>query len=113
MKKTIKANDIIMFVVTTVIAIVFAFPIYFNIMSAFKSNGEIMRDAIAFPKGFYLDSFKYLLTETQYPAAMLNSAILTFVSIVFMVLVIPMAAYAIERTNSKWTNSIFTYFYSG
>ncbi|MGO4546079.1 carbohydrate ABC transporter permease [Paenibacillus sp. 2TAB23] len=113
MKKKIKANDVVVFAVTFVIAIIFAFPIYFNIMSAFKSNGEIMRDAIAFPKGLYLDSFKYLLTETQYPAAMLNSAILTFVSIVAMVLVIPMAAYAIERTNSKWTNSVFTYFLFG
>jgi raffinose/stachyose/melibiose transport system permease protein len=113
MKKKIKANEVVVFAVTFVIAAVFAFPIYFNIMSAFKSNGEIMRDAIAFPKGLYLDSFKYLLTETQYPAAMLNSAILTFVSIIAMVLVIPMAAYAIERTNSKWTNGVFTYFLFG
>ncbi|WP_419872304.1 carbohydrate ABC transporter permease [Candidatus Pristimantibacillus sp. PTI5] len=113
MKKKIKANEVVVFAVTFVIAAVFAFPIYFNIMSAFKSNGEIMRDAIAFPKGLYLDSFKYLLTETQYPAAMLNSAILTFVSIIAMVLVIPMAAYAIERTDSKWTNGVFTYFLFG
>lgn len=113
MKKKIKANEIVVFAVTFVIAVVFAFPIYFNIMSAFKSNGEIMRDAIAFPKGLYLESFKYLLTETQYPAAMLNSAILTFSSIIVMVLVIPMAAYAIERTNSKWTNGVFTYFLFG
>lgn len=113
MKKKIKANDIIVFAITFVIAVVFAFPIFFNIMSAFKSNGEIMRDAIAFPKGLYLESFKYLLTETRYPAAMLNSAILTFASIAAMVLVIPMAAYAIERTNSKWTNGVFTYFLFG
>ncbi|MDQ8734653.1 carbohydrate ABC transporter permease [Paenibacillus sp. LHD-38] len=113
MKKKIKANEIVVFTVTFVIAVVFAFPIYFNIMSAFKSNGEIMRDAIAFPKGLYLESFKYLLTETQYPTAMLNSAILTFSSIIVMVLVIPMAAYAIERTNSKWTNGVFTYFLFG
>lgn len=113
MKKKIKANEVVVFAVTFVIAAVFAFPIYFNIMSAFKSNGEIMRDAIAFPKGLYLDSFKYLLTETQYPAAMLNSAILTFVSIIAMVLVIPMAAYAIERADSKWTNGVFTYFLFG
>ncbi|WP_138752307.1 carbohydrate ABC transporter permease [Paenibacillus sinopodophylli] len=113
MKKKVTANDVIVFAVTFVIAIVFAFPIYFNIMSAFKSNGEIMRDAIAFPKGLYVDSFKYLLTETQYPAAMLNSSILTFSSIIVMVLVIPMAAYAIERTNSKWTNGVFTYFLFG
>ncbi|MCA0755136.1 carbohydrate ABC transporter permease [Paenibacillus sp. N4] len=113
MKKDIKLNDIIIFAVTLILAVIFAFPIFFNIMSAFKSNGEIMRDAIAFPKGFYLESFKYLLTETKYPEAMLNSTILTVCSIAVMILVIPMAAYAIERNSSKWTNGIFTYFLFG
>ncbi|WP_139997085.1 carbohydrate ABC transporter permease [Paenibacillus paridis] len=113
MKKEIKPMDVITFVITLLIAVVFAFPIYFNIMSAFKSNAEIMKDAISFPKELYLESFKYLLTETKYPEAMLNSTILTVSSIAVMVLVIPMAAYAIERTNSKWTNAAFTYFLFG
>nr|WP_240353735.1 carbohydrate ABC transporter permease [Cohnella algarum] len=95
------------------LAIVFFFPIFFNLMSAFKSNAEIMRDAIAFPEGFYLDSFNYLLTETDYPAAIVNSLILTAVSIALMIVFIPMAAYAIERTNAKWTNFIFLFFLSG
>ncbi|WP_028611731.1 carbohydrate ABC transporter permease [Paenibacillus harenae] len=113
MKKEIKAIDVIVLIVTLFIAVIFAFPIFFNIMSAFKSNSEIMRDAIAFPKEFYLESFRYLLTETKYPEAMLNSAILTLCSIAVMILVIPMAAYAIERTNTRWTNGIFTYFLFG
>ncbi|MBD2872308.1 carbohydrate ABC transporter permease [Paenibacillus arenilitoris] len=113
MKQEIKAGEIVVFAATLLLAVVFAFPIYFNIMSAFKSNPEIMRDAIAFPKELYVESFKYLLTETKYPEAMLNSAILTVSSIAVMVLVIPMAAYAIERTNARWTNGIFTYFLFG
>lgn len=109
----LKAIDILLFVVTLVIAALFAFPIVFNIMSAFKSNAEILRDAIAFPKGLYTESFKYLLTETDYPIAMLNSAILTLGSIVAMIVVIPMAAYAIERTNSKWTSAVYVFFLFG
>ncbi len=105
--------DILIFSVTLVLAAVFFFPIFFNLISAFKSNGEILRDAIAFPQGLYLESFKYLVTETDYPLAILNSAILTFLSIIFMILVIPMAAYAIERTNKKWTNGVFIYFLFG
>ncbi|WP_245809838.1 MULTISPECIES: carbohydrate ABC transporter permease [Cohnella] len=106
-------NDIVIFIATLLLAIVFFFPIFFNLMSAFKSNAEIMRDAIAFPEGFYLDSFNYLLTETDYPAAIVNSLILTAVSIALMIVFIPMAAYAIERTNAKWTNFIFLFFLSG
>ncbi|MBB6733329.1 carbohydrate ABC transporter permease [Cohnella zeiphila] len=113
MEKRRRFHDILIFAVTLAVAIVFFFPIFFNLMSAFKSNPEIMRDAIAFPKSFYLDSFKYLLTETDFPRSIVNSVILTAVSIVFMVLVIPMAGYAIERSNAKWTNYAFVYFLAG
>lgn len=82
-------------------------------MSAFKSNAEIMKDAIAFPKTLYLDSFKYLLTETEFPRAILNSLILTAVSISAQVLIIPMAGYAIERRNTRWTRFMFVYFLAG
>lgn len=105
--------DILLFVVTLLIAVLFFFPIFFNIMSAFKSNGEIMRDALSFPTTFYLDSFKYLLTETDYPKAIQNSLILTVVSIVLQVLFIPMAGYAIQRRNARWTRFVFLYFLAG
>ncbi|MDF9844920.1 MULTISPECIES: carbohydrate ABC transporter permease [unclassified Paenibacillus] len=105
--------EILMFIVTLMLAVIFFFPIFFNLMSAFKSNAEIMRDAIAFPKGLYLESFKYLLTETDFPRAILNSLILTLVSIVAQVLIIPMAGYAIERRNARWTRFMFLYFLAG
>ncbi|GIO15168.1 sugar ABC transporter permease [Cohnella xylanilytica] len=113
MQKRKSIGDIVLFAVTLVLAVVFFFPIYFNLMSAFKSNPEIMRDAIAFPKSFYVDSFKYLLTETDFPRAIVNSVLLTGLSILFMVLVIPMAGYAIERSNAKWTGAVFVYFLAG
>ncbi|MDQ0058584.1 carbohydrate ABC transporter permease [Paenibacillus harenae] len=113
MQKRRKLNDILLFAGTLLLAIVFFFPILFNIMSAFKSNAEIMKDAIAFPKGLYLDSFKYLLMETEYPRAILNSLILTAISILFMILLIPMAGYAIERHNKRWTRAVFIFFLAG
>ncbi|CAH1209573.1 L-arabinose transport system permease protein AraQ [Paenibacillus plantiphilus] len=112
-RKKIKVSDIVLFLVTLIIAVIFAFPIFFNLMSAFKTNGEILRDAIAFPAAVYLDSFKYLLTETDYPKAIFNSAVLTVVSIALMVFIIPMAAYGIERTANKWTNGVYVYFLFG
>lgn len=112
-RKRIRPSDIILFLVTLIIAVIFAFPIFFNLMSAFKTNGEILRDAIALPAGFYTESFKYLLTETDYPKAIFNSAVLTTVSIALMVFIIPMAAYGIERTANKWTNGVYIYFLFG
>ncbi|RRJ67864.1 carbohydrate ABC transporter permease [Paenibacillus oralis] len=105
--------DVLILMVTVIAAVFFFFPIFFNIMSAFKSNAEIMKDAVALPASLYLESFKYLLTETNYPQAIVNSLILTVVSIVFQVLFIPMAGYAIQRRNAKWTKFVFLYFLAG
>ncbi|MGC5772540.1 carbohydrate ABC transporter permease [Paenibacillus pabuli] len=108
-----KTMDMILFVIILIFAILFFFPIFFNLMSAFKSNGEIMRNALSFPTSLYLENFKYLLTETEFPRAIVNSLILTVVSIVMQILIIPMAGYAIERRNAKWTNFVFLYFLAG
>ncbi|KAF6616515.1 carbohydrate ABC transporter permease [Paenibacillus polymyxa] len=108
-----KIGEVILFVVTLLVAVVFFFPILYNLMSAFKSNGEIMRDALSFPTSLYLGNFKYLLTETEFPKAIVNSLILTVVSIVMQILIIPMAGYAIERRNAKWTHFVFLYFLAG
>ncbi|MBB3113084.1 raffinose/stachyose/melibiose transport system permease protein [Paenibacillus phyllosphaerae] len=105
--------EIIMFIAALVLAVLFFFPVFFSLISAFKTNGEILRNAMSLPSGLYLDSFKYLLTETDFPKAMLNSLILTVVSIVCMIGIIPMAAYAIERTGKKWTNAVYVYFLAG
>ncbi|WP_019909130.1 carbohydrate ABC transporter permease [Paenibacillus sp. HW567] len=112
-KRSVTWNDIILLVLTIIIAVIFFFPIFFNLISAFKSNGDIMRSAISFPKSLYLDSFKYLLTETEFPAAIVNSLLLTLSSIFFMVLIIPMAGYAIERHHKRWTNFIFVFYLAG
>ncbi len=113
MNKSKKWIDIALLVLAILLSIFFFFPVYFSLISAFKSNGEILRDAIALPSSFYLESFKYLLMETDFPRAMLNSLILTVVSIAFMILLIPMAAYAIERTKRKWSNAVYIYYLAG
>lgn len=113
MKKQKSMLEWLIFAVTLVLAVIFFFPIYFSLISAFKSNGAIMRDAIAFPTSLYVDSFVYLWTKTDFPRAMVNSIILTVTSIIAMIFVIPMAAYAIERTNKKWTNAVYVYFLAG
>ncbi|NQX63591.1 carbohydrate ABC transporter permease [Paenibacillus qinlingensis] len=113
MRKQKSILEILLFVLTLVLAIIFFFPIYFSLISAFKSNGAIMRDAISFPTSWYVDSFVYLWTKTDFPRAMINSIILTLSSIIAMIAIIPMAAYAIERTNKRWTNMVYIYFLAG
>lgn len=113
MNKNKLGIEIVLLAATLALAILFAFPVYFSIISAFKTNGEILRDALAFPSEFYVNSFVHLWTKTDFPKAMLNSAILTITSIIGMIAIIPMAAYAIERTGKKWTHTVYMYYLAG
>jgi ABC-type glycerol-3-phosphate transport system permease component len=58
MKKDRILTTSILYIIGIIVAVIFLFPFYFSTISAFKSNGEIMKDALAFPTEFYVDSFK-------------------------------------------------------
>lgn len=113
MKKDRILTTSILYIIGIIVAVIFLFPFYFSTISAFKSNGEIMKDALAFPTEFYVESFKFLWLQTDFPKAMLNSTILTVVSAALQVIIIPMAAYAIARNANKWTNAIYVFFVCG
>ena len=112
-KRIGKTHDILLVILVAFLAALFFYPVYFSIISAFKTQGEIMRDAMAFPSALRLDNFIYLWNETRFPQAVVMSAFLTVTSTCLMILVIPMAAYVIERRNSKLTGLIYIFFISG
>lgn len=45
----IKPGQIVLFVVTILLAILFLYPVFFALISAFKSNGDILKNPIALP----------------------------------------------------------------
>ncbi len=110
MKKKIKGKDWLIFLLTTVISFIIIFPVLFAFMSAFKSNGEILANPLALPTHFSLDNFKNLFNETNFLEAFMNSTIVTVVSLILIVLIIPMAAYPLARQQSKFYYIVYVYF---
>ena len=109
----IKPGHIVLFVVTILLAILFLYPVFFALISAFKSNGDILKNPIALPTFFYTQNFKDLFAQSDFATAILHSVFLTVVSEVLIVCIVPMAAYGIERRKSKTTSLIYTYFLAG
>ncbi len=112
-RRKLKSTDILFFAIAVVLAFVFIYPVLFALMSAFKSNGDILKNPIAFPTSLYLQNFKDLFEQSDFATAIVHSIILTVVSEVLIVCIVPMAAYAIERRQSKATSLIYTYFLAG
>ncbi len=106
-----KKSNILIFVIVLACAILYLSPLYFTFISAFKSNGEILNNPVALPKSFLnFDNFIYLFSKTSYPRAFVNSVIITTISELSILIVVPMAAYGIERGNKKYTKLIYVYF---
>lgn len=112
-KHKIKAVPVILFLVTVLLAALFIYPILFALMSAFKSNGDILKNPVGFPASLYVQNFIDLFQQSDFTTAILNSVILTVVSEVLIVCIVPMAAYGIERRGSRATSLVYTYFLAG
>ena len=112
-KKKLKPADIVLFVITILLAILFVYPVLFALMSAFKSNGDILKNPVAFPSSLYVQNFKDLFAKSYFVTAIINSIVLTVVSEVLIVCIVPMAAYGIERRPGKFTGFVYSFFLAG
>ncbi len=112
-KQKFKASTVVTFVVTAVLAFLFVYPIYFAVISAFKSNGDILKSPLSFPTELYLKNFQDLFAKTDFFTAIWHTVFLTVVSEILIVLIVPLAAYAIERHRSRSTKFIYLYFTAG
>lgn len=112
-KKKQRIGSAVNTIITAVLAFLFLFPVFYAFMSSFKTNCEILKSPMALPSSLNWDNFTYLFQETNFIQAMKNSIIITVVSIVLIILIIPMAAYGIERKRSKATNLIYSLFIAG
>lgn len=112
-KKAWKLLDVVLLVAVIILAVMFLFPTFYAFMSSLKTNGEILKDSMALPSRFNLDNFIYLFQETEFPRALLNSIIITVVSMALIIIVVPMAAYGIERKQSRATRAVYSIFIAG
>ena len=112
-RKKRRVSSVIMIIITAVLAVIFAYPIYFGVISAFKSNADILRDPLAFPAKPDFQNFLDLFHTTDYFTAIWHTVFLTVVSEVLIIFVVPMAAYAIERHKSRTTRLVYVYFTAG
>jgi raffinose/stachyose/melibiose transport system permease protein len=108
-----KLSALLIFCTALVLAALFLVPVYFAFISAFKPNGDILKNPLAFPVELYAQNFKDLFSKTDFLTAIWHTVFLTAVSEILIVLVVPIAAYGIARRGSKATRLVYIYFLTG
>ncbi len=112
-RKKLKPAPYLLLAATVILAALFLAPVFFAIISAFKSNGEILKNPMALPASLYMKNFQDLFGQSDFFTAIKHSVILTVVSEVLIVCIVPMAAFAMERRQTRVTKLIYMYFLAG
>jgi raffinose/stachyose/melibiose transport system permease protein len=100
-------------VVLIVIAAVYAFPLYTLVVTAFKTPQEAANSPLALPSTLSFSNFVQAWNEADLGSAILNSVIITVVSVAVVVLVSSMAGYFIARWTSRWSGRLLALFLLG
>ena len=101
-------------IIRIIFAAIFAFPLVFMVVSSFKSDDQIMGDLGSFraflPVGkTTLDNYAQVFTRVPAAIFLLNSVIITVVTVVLGVFINSMAAFAIQRLNVRFKKVIFVF----
>ena len=91
----------------------FFVPIYYLIVSTFKTQAEIVAAPLALPKSLSLANYAKALESFNFWRTFGNSLLITSVSIVLIVLFGSMAAYTLARRSAAYTKVLNTYFLIG
>lgn len=98
--------------VMCLVGLVFAFPIYILLVTAFKSSDDF-GSAVSLPSHPTLQNFADAWTTASIGPAMLNSLIVTSLSTILIVLVCSMAAYPLARLTGRWSKAAYYLFMLG
>ena len=83
------------------------FPIFWVIMSSFKTNAEIMGGAISLPSQFSFAGYVQAITISPIPKFFLNSIVISFSATFLNVLFLSMAAYVFARFTFRHKNKLY------
>ncbi len=94
-------------------AIVVLYPIFMMVMSGFKTNAEIFGAPFALPKSLNFDNYAVIWNTTDVPRYLLNSTIVTVISVIVLLVTGTMAAYAISRYKFRGSIMVSLFFLAG
>jgi len=80
---------------------VIGYPIYLTIITALKTTQETSQSFFALPKSFYLGNFIEVINKANFTTFLLNSFIITSLSLILIVILAPLTSYAIARNLDK------------
>lgn len=104
-----KILRILSYILLMVGVIAIVYPLFLTIITTFKTPTESAANFFALPKSLYLGNYTGVFKKANYFVFFKNSALVTGVSVILILIIIPMCAYAISRNmnNNKYYKVIY------
>ena len=111
MKKNVKKT--VYWAVMILFLIIQGYPIIWLILAGFRPNIELLTDPFSIPKSLTLENFIKIFTQSNVMTYIRNSAIISVISLIFIVVISSMASFAIAKMKFAGRKKIYRYFLIG
>ncbi|RRD92861.1 carbohydrate ABC transporter permease [Clostridiales bacterium COT073_COT-073] len=101
---------VLMYSVMAFTIVVSVFPIFWVIMSAFKTNAQILSSPFSLPTSISFDAFAYLFEKYNFVKYFINSLIICTSSTLVSLLIFSMGGYVIAKFDFPGKNLFFALF---
>ncbi|MFI3211894.1 MAG: carbohydrate ABC transporter permease [Eubacteriales bacterium] len=112
-KKHKKILLVIGYCVLAIIAFLYVFPIIIVLLNSFKTSSEIRTSGLGFPENIYLGNYITAWEAGNFGKAMINSIVITGLSLVFIYFLNVLSAYPFARMKFTGKGALYMIFLSG
>lgn len=104
-----KAGHIVFLVVVTLLACLYIYPVFLMVDNSFKPFKEILTNVLGLPSKLEWANYTYVIEKMEYFRLFLNNVVITVIGIVGIVVFSSMAAYILDRRDTKVTKALHTF----
>lgn len=101
-------NKIIAFTICILLFVLYVFPFVLIVINSFKTKQEVINNPLSISKTFDFNNFIEAYRTMNYGSAVINSIIVTILSVTVIIIFSSMLAYYLVRFDSKLNKVIFT-----
>jgi raffinose/stachyose/melibiose transport system permease protein len=89
------------------LSILYVLPFVLVILDSFKSKFEILMNPLSWPQVFTTDNFHQAIQKMDFFRSLVNSIVITTLSVSVLIIFSSMFAYYLARNKNKFTKSVF------
>ena len=100
-------------IILLIATVIFVYPLVWNIIASFKSNEEILDSPWALPTALRFDNFIRAFTEASMGEYILNSFLVTALSMVILLILVVPTAHVLARFDFKGRRFLHNFYMAG